>query len=190
MKPLFGLLTTFAALMVTASAAYSDTSYKQCKVVSNGAEINFDNTLTVSIYEHRPTKFCSIEVSREPPPESTTAVKPAIAAARGFQQLATTKPSDTDSAWNMYIPVLVQALVEPWRTSRNADELGALENTLVEKESQTVRECALDAALKLAPFGRRTDVISCGVVESGSFVIEAVSEFIRLVLILPGPVAS
>lgn len=189
MKQLFGSLAALAALMVTAYAAYADTSYKQCKAVSNGAEVNFDATLTVSIYEHRPTKFCSIDVSPEPPPASTT-ISPAIAGARGYQQLATTKPSDTDGAWDAYIPVLMQALVQNWRTSQNADQLGTLEKTLVGQESATVRQCVIEAALKLAPFERRTDVISCGIVEGGSFVIEAISEAIRLVLILPGPAAS
>ncbi|TBF75776.1 hypothetical protein [Rhizobium leguminosarum] len=187
MKLLLGLFVALVSLNVSASAAYAEASYKQCKVVSNSAEINFDATLTVSIYEHRPTKFCSIDVHPGPSPGGTVITAPAIAAAQGYQQLVNTKPSDTNAAWNAYIPVLMQALVQPWRTSQNADQLGALENTLVGQESATLRQCVMDAVFKLEPFGRRTEVISCGIVEGNSFVIEAVSEAIRLVLILPGP---
>lgn len=190
MKLLLGLSATLAALLLMANAPYADTSYKECKVVSNSAEINFDDTLTVSIYEHRPTKFCSFDVHVDPSPSSTTIKEPAIAAARSYQRLATTQPSDTDAEWDVLASALIQALVQPWRTGENGDQLGPLETTLAEKESETVRQCAFEAALKLEPFGRRTDVISCGIVESGSFVIEAISEIIRVVLILPGPAAS
>lgn len=179
-----------AALIVMANETFADTSYKQCKAISNGAEVNFDRTLIVSIYENRPTRFCSIDVNPEPASASITTIKPAIAAARDYHQLATTKPSETDAAWDAYIPVLMQALVQKWRTNENADQLGALENTLVGQESATLRRCVMDAAYKQASFERRTDVVSCGIVEGGSFVIEALSEVIRLVLILPGPAAG
>lgn len=179
-----------AVLTVTVNATFADTSYKQCKAVSNSAEVNFDGTLIVSIYEHRPTRFCSIDVNPEPTSPSPTTIKPAIAAARDYRQLAVTKPNETDTAWDAFIPVLMRALVQKWRTNENADQLGTLENTLVGQESATLRQCVMDAAYKQASFERRTDVISCGVVEGGSFVIEALSEVIRLVLILPGPAAS
>ncbi len=187
------LLRSFAALaalIVMVNATFADTSYKQCKTVSNGAEVNFDGTLIVSIYENRPTRYCSIDVNPEPASASTTTIKPAVAAARDYRQLASTKPSETDAAWDVFVPVLMQALVQKWRTNENADQLGTLENTLVGQESATLRQCVMDAAYKQASFERRTDVVSCGIVEGGSFVIEALSETIRLVLILPGPAAS
>lgn len=37
-----------AALIVMMNATLADTSYKQCKAISNSAEVNFDGTLTVS----------------------------------------------------------------------------------------------------------------------------------------------
>lgn len=190
MKLLLGSPAALAALLLMANASCADTSYKECKVVSNSAEINFDETLTVAIYEHRPTKFCSFDVHVDPSPSNTTITKPAIAAARGYQQLAITQPSDIDAEWDVLASALIQALVRPWSTSESGDQLGTLETILAEKESETVRQCAFDAALKLEPFGRRTDVISCGIVEGGSFVIEAVTEIIRVVLILPGPSAG
>lgn len=186
---LLGSSAALAVLLWIVNSAYADTSYKECKVVSNSAEINFDETLTVSIYEHRPTKFCSFDVHADPSSPGTTITEPSIAAARGYQQLVKTQPSDTDAEWDMLASALIRALVEPWRTDENGEQLGTLETTLAE-ETETVRQCAFTAALKREPFGRRTDVISCGIVESGSFVIEAISEFIRVVLILPGPAAS
>lgn len=190
MKPLVGSFAMFAALIFATSVSYADISFKQCLAVSNVAEVNFDATLTVSIYEHRPTRFCSIDVNPGPSPASTSIIKPAIAAVQQYQKLATTKPSETDAAWDAFMPVLRQALVTRWRTNENSDQLGTLENVLIGQEAETVRQCVADAALKLTPFERRTDVISCGIVEGNSFVIEAISEAIRLVLILPGPSAG
>lgn len=188
MKSLLGYLAVMIVLTTTTAVALADSSYKQCLAVSNSAEVNFDSTLTVSIYENRTDKFCSIDVNPEPPTRTTVGAKPAIAAALNYRQLATEEPSTSDPAWDAYVPVLIQGMVQQWRDGKNADLLGSLENTLASQESETLKRCVVDSALKRVPFERRTDAISCGIIGSGSFAIEAVSEVLRLVLILPGPI--
>lgn len=189
MRFLLAASAAVAMFVLMTSIAFANASYKECKVVNNRAEINFDEALTVSIYEHRSTRFCSFDVHIGPRPANTADLEPSIVAARRFHQLAAAKPNDADVQWDVFVTALTNALVQPWRKGENNDQLATFQTTLAEQEAKTLRQCAIEAVLKSGPFERRSDVVSCGIVEGGSFVIEAVNEVIRLVLILPAPAA-
>lgn len=163
--------------------ASAETSFEQCRAVRQAAHIKYDNLLIVNVYENSDVQACYFTVNLEPPAD-TDPQNPSTAAAKALSKVALASTDAINAEAESATAALIDGLLAPLADD-NSELASRLRTEVRETETGTIGTCIVDIFRDALKFTRRSEIISCGLTETGSIVFQAELEALRVALVLP-----